>query len=42
MEFNKKASIIDLKKTDDALRQLIQMIANLDSRLQRLENADRS
>ena len=36
-EFNKKASIIDSKKTEDALTQLVQMIVNLDQRIQTLE-----
>ena len=36
--FNEKASVIDLKKPEDALRQLVSMIVNLDQRLQNLEN----
>ncbi len=38
VDFNKKASVIDLKKPEDALRQLVQLIVNLDQRLQKLEN----
>jgi hypothetical protein len=37
VDFNKKASVIDLKKIEDALRQLVWMVANLDERLRRLE-----
>ncbi len=36
-EFNKKASVIDLKNTEDALRQLTHLIATLDQRLQKVE-----
>jgi hypothetical protein len=37
-DFNKKVSVIDLKKPEDALRQLVGLIVNLDQRLQKLEN----
>jgi hypothetical protein len=37
-EFNKKATVIDPKKTEETLVVLVRLIATLDQRIQALEN----
>lgn len=39
MDFNKKATVLDLKDVQQSLRILIQLIENLDRRLQTLERS---
>jgi hypothetical protein len=36
-EFNKKATVVDLKNTEETLRMLVRLIVTLDQRLQSLE-----
>jgi hypothetical protein len=37
VDFNKKVSVIDMKNSDDTVKQLLWMIVTLDQRVQTLE-----